>query len=289
LRGRDGGEIRLCGFDPATQADEVRQRLGVTLQVTALPDKIEVREALTLFASFYRQSIGVDELLALVVLEEKAASRFDQLSGGQQQQRLAALFTQRQVAVLIRAQLADAELEAEFGRRHIKAALALRVNGEFAGVLARGPRAYGQGYLSEELSVLRALAAQLSRALENQRLHEARRKHAIAEEELRKLVAQSELKALRAQIDPHFFFNALNSVAALIQRAPRAAEELLEDVAELFRHAFKQKPEFVTLAEELELVETYLKVERVRLGAKLQIKMAVLPETRAIKIPALTI
>lgn len=204
-------------------------------------------------------------------------------------QRLAVLFTESQATVLLRTQLADAELEAEFARHQIEIALVLRVNGEVVRVLVCGPRAYGQGYLSEELSLLRALAAQLNRALENQRLHEARRKHAIAEEELRKLVAQSELKALRAQIDPHFFFNALNSVAALIQREPRAAEELLEDVAELFRHAFKQKPEFVTLAEELELVETYLKVERVRLGAKLQVKMAVLPETRTIKIPALTI
>ncbi len=204
-------------------------------------------------------------------------------------QQLARVFEACQADVLLRAQLADAEFEALFAAHEIEAALVLRAHNEFAGVLTSGPRAYGQPYLSEELALLRTLAAQLSRALENLRLHEARRKHAIAEEELRKLVAQSELKALRAQIDPHFFFNALNSVAALIQREPRAAEELLEDVAELFRHAFKQKPEFVTLAEELELVETYLKVERVRLGAKLQVKLAVLPETRVVKIPALTI
>ncbi len=225
---------------------------------------------------------GLREGLAAEPVEFMAA-------GTELAQRLAALFAARHVEVLLRAQLDDAELVAELARRQSEVALGLRVNGEFAGVLLCGPRAYGQGYLSEELSVLRALVAQLGRALENLRLHEARRKHAIAEEELRKLVAQSELKALRAQIDPHFFFNALNSVAALIQREPRAAEELLEDLAELFRHAFKQKPEFVTLAEELELVETYLKVERVRLGAKLQVKLAVLPETRALKIPALTI
>ena len=204
-------------------------------------------------------------------------------------QRLMPVFDARQADVLLRAQLADAELEALFVSHEIEAALALRVHGEFVGVLTCGPRAYGQPYLSEELALLRTLAAQLSRALENLRLHEARRKHAIAEEELRKLVVQSELKALRAQIDPHFFFNALNSVAALIQHEPRAAEELLEDLAELFRHAFKQKSEFVTLAEELELVETYLKVERVRLGAKLQFKQAVLPETLSVKVPALTI
>lgn len=101
LRGRDGGEISVCGFDPATQADEVKQRLGVTLQATALPDKIQVREALALFASFYRQSIGVDELLALVALEEKAASRFDQLSGGQQQRLAVALALVNDPAVVL--------------------------------------------------------------------------------------------------------------------------------------------------------------------------------------------
>lgn len=101
LRGRDGGEISVCGFDPATQADEVKQRLGVTLQATALPDKIQVREALALFASFYRQSIGVEELLALVALEEKAASRFDQLSGGQQQRLAVALALVNDPAVVL--------------------------------------------------------------------------------------------------------------------------------------------------------------------------------------------
>lgn len=101
LRGRDGGEISVCGFDPATQADEVKQRLGVTLQATALPDKIQVREALGLFASFYRQSISVDELLALVALEEKAANRFDQLSGGQQQRLAVALALVNDPAVVI--------------------------------------------------------------------------------------------------------------------------------------------------------------------------------------------
>ncbi len=101
LRARDGGEVSVCGFDPATQADEVKQRLGVTLQATALPDKIQVREALALFASFYRQSKGADELLTLVALEEKAASRFDQLSGGQQQRLAVALALVNDPAVVI--------------------------------------------------------------------------------------------------------------------------------------------------------------------------------------------
>ncbi len=121
------------------------------------------------------------------------------------------------------------------------------------------------------------------------RLYEARRKRAFAEEEQRKLLAQAELKALRAQIDPHFFFNSLNSVVALIRRDPSAAEELIEDLADLFRHSFKPSRDFIALGEELDLVETYLKVEKVRLGDKLHFNKVVEPEALTVRIPALTV
>src|SRR5215468_646091 len=77
LRSRDGGEVTVCGFDPAKKTGEVKKRIGVALQATALHDKIEVREALTLFAGFYPRRADVDWLLRIVSLEEKAKSRFD--------------------------------------------------------------------------------------------------------------------------------------------------------------------------------------------------------------------
>lgn len=192
-------------------------------------------------------------------------------------------------AVLVRPQVEGGRLEIGLAHGEIKLALSIRVGGELLGAIMLGERAYGQDYLSEDLSLLRAAVSQINRALENMNLHEVRRKHAIAEEELRKLVAESELKALRAQIDPHFFFNALNSVAALISRKPEAAEEMIEDLAELFRHSFKPGHAFITLGEELQLVETYLKIERMRLGEKLQYRKAVSKEALAVRIPALTI
>src|SRR5262249_51259155 len=99
LRSRDGGEVTVCGFDPADHVNDVKKRIGVALQATALPDKIEVREALMLFASFYPMKkearkggrADVDGLLRTVSLEEKARSRFDTLSGGQQQRLAVAL------------------------------------------------------------------------------------------------------------------------------------------------------------------------------------------------------
>jgi ABC-type branched-subunit amino acid transport system ATPase component len=64
LRRADGGRVRVCGYDPAREAEEVKRRLGVGLQATALPDKIRVREALQLFGSFYPRQADADELLA---------------------------------------------------------------------------------------------------------------------------------------------------------------------------------------------------------------------------------
>ncbi|HEX8638915.1 MAG TPA: histidine kinase [Pyrinomonadaceae bacterium] len=196
----------------------------------------------------------------------------------------------RNDTVIVQKQIENGDKEIGLTGKDDRLALAIRVgDGELLGAILLGERAYGQDYLSEDLSLLRAAAAQINRALENIRLHEARRKHAVAEEELRKLVAESELKALRAQIDPHFFFNALNSVTALISRKPAAAEELIEDLADLFRHSFKQSRDFITLSEEMQMVETYLKVEKMRLGEKLQYRKAISPDALAVKIPALTV
>src|SRR5207253_10335726 len=70
LREPDGGRVRVCGFDPATQTNEVKRHIGVTMQATALPDKIRVNEALALFDGFYPRRANTEELLAMVSLEE---------------------------------------------------------------------------------------------------------------------------------------------------------------------------------------------------------------------------
>src|SRR5215470_6110225 len=203
--------------------------------------------------------------------------------------RLAPIFVEKNSSVLLPSQINDDKLEGELSSQRVELAMAIRSGAQAAGLILVGPRAYGQNYLSEELSVLRAVAAEIGRTLDNLRLSEARRRQAVEEEELRKLVAQSELMALRAQINPHFFFNALNSVASLIAEDPPRAEQLIENLAELFRHAFKPSSEVIPLLEEMSLVETYLEVEKSRLGDKLRFRKFVLPEALGIKIPALTI
>jgi ABC-2 type transport system ATP-binding protein len=91
LRKPDSGSISVFGLDVRAHADELRERVGVQLQTSELPDKIYVREALELFASFYNDPMQPDELLRLLRLEEKANTRYVNLSGGQRQRLSIAL------------------------------------------------------------------------------------------------------------------------------------------------------------------------------------------------------
>lgn len=91
LRKPDSGSISVLGLDVGAHRDELRERVGVQLQTSELPDKIYVREALELFASFYADPRDPGELLALLRLEEKATTRYVNLSGGQRQRLSIAL------------------------------------------------------------------------------------------------------------------------------------------------------------------------------------------------------
>jgi ABC-2 type transport system ATP-binding protein len=102
LREADGGELSVCGLDVRQHPREVKQKIGVALQSTALPDQITPREALKLFASFYRIRAEVPALLTRFELTEKADARFATLSGGQRQRlALALAFVNRPELVLL--------------------------------------------------------------------------------------------------------------------------------------------------------------------------------------------
>jgi ABC-2 type transport system ATP-binding protein len=102
LRTPDEGTISVLGLDARRDRDELRQRVGIQLQSSELPDKLAVGEALELFAAFYDDPADPDELMTLLGLTEKRDTRFAKLSGGQKQ-RLSvalALIGQPQVAIL---------------------------------------------------------------------------------------------------------------------------------------------------------------------------------------------
>ena len=91
LRRPDGGRVRVLGLDPISDAAKVRQRLGAQLQESRLPDKLKVREAMELFASFYRDPTPWPRLLERLGLNEQRETRYKALSGGQKQRLSAAL------------------------------------------------------------------------------------------------------------------------------------------------------------------------------------------------------
>ncbi|HEX4107139.1 MAG TPA: histidine kinase [Solirubrobacteraceae bacterium] len=102
-------------------------------------------------------------------------------------------------------------------------------------------------------------------------------------------LARAELRALRAQISPHFIYNALAAVAAYIHSRPEEARELLTDFAEFIRYAFRGERPYVTLADELRYVEKYLRLERARFGERLQVRLTVSPDVLPVVVPVLSV
>jgi sensor histidine kinase YesM len=99
---------------------------------------------------------------------------------------------------------------------------------------------------------------------------------------------ESELMALRAQINPHFLFNSLNSIAALVQSSPDQAESVTQDLADLFRFTLRaSEKSMVSLSEELELVKLYLNIEEARFKDRLEVEIKVDQQLKQSYTPAL--
>jgi two-component system LytT family sensor kinase len=101
-------------------------------------------------------------------------------------------------------------------------------------------------------------------------------------------LAQAELRALRAQISPHFIYNALAAVANSIHTKPEEARELLTEFAEFTRYAFRGNRSYVTLADELHYVQKYLRLEQARFGDRLDVRVSVAPEVLTAVVPVLS-
>ncbi len=102
-------------------------------------------------------------------------------------------------------------------------------------------------------------------------------------------LARAELVALRAQISPHFIYNALAAVANSIHTHPDEARELLTDFAEFTRYAFGTGKPYVTVREELAYVDRYLRLERARFQERLRVRVEVAPEVLAAVVPAFSL
>lgn len=100
---------------------------------------------------------------------------------------------------------------------------------------------------------------------------------------------QAQLNFLRAQISPHFIYNALTAIESFVRSDPERARDLLVGFAEFIRWAFREHSQYATLAEELRFVDTYLELERARFGDRLAVSLRVAPEVLPVRVPSLVL
>ncbi len=141
-----------------------------------------------------------------------------------------------------------------------------------------GRRRGGRRYLSEDLSGLGRLAAAVTEQVERLRAMEMQR-----------LVSQAELRALQSQINPHFLFNALNTLYGIIPRENAGARRTVMNLADIFRYFLQPDKTFIPLDEELKIINAYLDIERLRLGPRLRTCIEVDDAALGVPIPILSI
>ncbi len=123
-----------------------------------------------------------------------------------------------------------------------------------------------------------------------ERLRRQARRDELRAQEAKKEALRAELRALQARTNPHFLFNSLNTVAGLIEESPAAAERMIERLAALFRYTLRgSEAGWVRLAEEIEAVRSYLEVEAIRLGDRLESEVSVGPEAGEVLVPPLVL
>lgn len=158
----------------------------------------------------------------------------------------------------------------------------LMVNEEMYGFLLLGPKNRGV-YNLEDLEIISRMLQQTRLTLGV--LHLLEREKLLMQKNY-----EANLTALRSQINPHFLFNTLNTISALIHDSPDEAEEAVEKLAYIFRYTLKYSSEtFVSLSEELSLVRTYLDIEKIRFGDRLQLEYEIDPTLKDVKLPAMVI
>lgn len=120
------------------------------------------------------------------------------------------------------------------------------------------------------------------------RFYERAKDRELREAELESRLVQARLQALRMQINPHFLFNTLNSVASLVQQDPNAAEDMIGALSDLLRHTLNASDrQEVTLREELHFLERYLQIEQIRFGDRLRIEKEIDPAALDVVVPIL--
>jgi anti-sigma regulatory factor (Ser/Thr protein kinase) len=145
----------------------------------------------------------------------------------------------------------------------------------------------GRYLLSAEIEMLEAVALLAARQIDAARVSRERYTREIREQEFAKLATEAQLSALRAQINPHFLFNALTTIGYLIQTAPDKAFSTLMRLTQLLRGVLRSTGEYSTLEAELKLIESYLEIEKARFEERLTVKIEVPKDLLKIRVPSL--
>ena len=148
----------------------------------------------------------------------------------------------------------------------------------------------GRRLLSGDISLLESIALVTARRLDTLRVAHERIEASVREQQISRLATEAELRALRAQLNPHFLFNALTTVGYLIQTSPNRAMETLLRLTSLLRGVLRRTTtEFGTLGDELDLIEAYLEIEQARFEERLRVTIDVPAALRTLPIPPLLV
>ena len=137
--------------------------------------------------------------------------------------------------------------------------------------------------------MLERVAVIAARRIDAVRLAGERSERMVQEQEMRALATEAELRALRAQIHPHFLFNALTTIGYLIQQAPSRALKTLVELTTLLRSVLRSEGDFTTLGRERDLIQCYLKIERERFEERLVFDLDVPDHLAHMAIPSLIV
>jgi hypothetical protein len=152
--------------------------------------------------------------------------------------------------------------------------------------LSFGPRIDGRAYMSRQLRLGQTTALQLAAQYERVIREEFERRQLISQHELREMTSRAQIRALQAQIRPHFLFNTLNVLSNLIHTDPRKAEDLTEELATVFRYTLDAtRMEWVPLEDEVRFVTSYLRIEKARFEGRLSYLIDLEPQARPVRIP----
>lgn len=162
------------------------------------------------------------------------------------------------------------------------------VGGQPKYLMVVAPGSSRRKLLSDEMLFLSTLADRIGRRVEAIEFERERRERGLREARLQHSLTEAELRALRAQVNPHFLFNTLNTIVDLISSEPERAEAMTERLAEVFRYVLaRQDRNLITISEEFDFLRTYLEIEQARFGDRLRVVLEIDPGVSGYVIPSL--